>query len=410
MGNYRPILIVLWLSSLVALASCVSTNVAPIDVSGSRFEGEEDEKRIWRSSEEIERRIDKSGLLYEDRELEVYLNGIVRKLLANKLQGAGITTRVKVIRHPLINAFALPHGTIYFHTGMLARMENEAQFATVLGHELVHFIHRHALKEMRTVQNKVVFLRIMQLLLAASAGAYGGAQAATAVGQLTGEVGALWALASISGHSKESETEADEEGFRAMVQAGYDPTESLRVFEHLQQEMDERKINEPFFFGTHPRLQERVENHQRLIGSQDGNRAMVARRTNNSQEFLSRISKLLLDNAVLDLEIGRFKTAHSAIDRHLKLEPANARAHFLLGEVHRRSGRDQVYIEQAIAAYREASHLNPAYADPHRELGLLYRAQNRMEEARAEFEKYLALSPKAVDSPIIQGYLAEIRR
>lgn len=410
MGTYRPILIVLWLAILVAIASCVSTNLPPIDVSGGTFEGEEDEKRIWLSAQEIERRFDKSGLLYEDRELEVYLNGVVRKLLANKLQGAEITTRVKLIRHPFINAFTLPHGAIYFHTGMLARMENEAQLATVLGHELVHFIHRHALKEMRHAQNKVALLRIMQLFLVASAGAAGGVPGAAVVGQLTGEVGALWALASISGHSQESETEADEEGFRAMVQAGYDPTESLKVFEHLQQEMDERRINEPFFFGTHPRLQERIENYQRLLRSQDGDRAMEARRIDSSEEFLSRISKLLLENAVLDLEIGRLKTAQSAIDRHLKLEPINARAHFLLGEVHRRSGRDQVHIEQAIAAYREASHLNPVYADPHRELGLLYRAQNRLEEARAEFERYLALSPKAVDSPIIQGYLAELRR
>lgn len=410
MGTYRPILIVLWLSILVAIASCVSTNLPPIDVSGGRFEGEEDEKRIWLSAQEIERHFDRSGLLYEDRELEVYLNGVVRKLLPNKLQGAEITTRVKVLRHPFINAFTLPHGTIYFHTGMLARMENEAQLAAVLGHERVHFIHRHALKEMRNAQNKLALLRIMQLFLVASAGAAGGVPGAAVVGQLTGEVGALWALASISGHSKESETEADEEGLRAMVQAGYDPTESLKVFEHLQQEMDERKINEPFFFGTHPRLQERIENYQRLLRAQDGDRAMAARRIDNSEEFLRRISKLLLDNAALDLEIGRLKTAQSAIDRHLKLEPINARGHFLLGEVHRRSGRDQVHIERAIAAYREASRIDPAYADPHRELGLLYRLENRMEEARTEFDRYLVLNPKAVDSPIIQGYLAELRR
>ena len=74
-----------------------------------------------------------------------------------------------------------------------------------------------------------------------------------------------------------------------------------------------------------------------------------------------------------------------------------------MGELYRRSGR----ADEMIAAYLHAAELDPNYADPHRELGLLYRAQSRPEQARAEFEKYLQLNPKAIDAGIIRGYLTE---
>jgi tetratricopeptide (TPR) repeat protein len=66
-------------------------------------------------------------------------------------------------------------------------------------------------------------------------------------------------------------------------------------------------------------------------------------------------------------------------------------------------------MDEALKAYLQAASLDAQYADPHRELGLLYRAQSRSQEARAEFEKYLALKPTAIDAPIIAGYVKESR-
>ena len=54
--------------------------------------------------------------------------------------------RVRVIEDPTLNAFAYPHGSLYVHTGLLARMENEDQLATVFGHEMTHVENRHMLR------------------------------------------------------------------------------------------------------------------------------------------------------------------------------------------------------------------------------------------------------------------------
>ncbi len=394
------------MAASLLLASCATTSLPSIGAEGKAFQMEEDEGELWRNAEQLERRLEKSGILYKDDKLEEYLNAVAQKLLDQNLETSGATPRMKVIQNPLLNAFALPHGTIYLHTGMLARMENEAQLASLLGHELTHFTHRHAVKEMRSARNRAAFLTVLQVMLIGAGAAVG----LGPVGEMAGELTGLWGLASVRGYSRELETEADEEGLRAMIEAGYDANEAPKIFEHLRQEMDERKVKEPFFFGTHPRLQERIENYPRLLGTRYTAQAMEEGRRKNSDEFLRSILHLLLDNAILDLEIGRYKTAQAAIEKHLKEQAHSARGHFLLGEVLRRSGQGDPHTQRAIAAYREAVRLDSTYPEPHRELGLLYRAQNDHEHARSEFERYLALSPTAVDAPIIRGYLEELQK
>jgi predicted Zn-dependent protease len=353
--------------------------------------------QLWQTAEQLEQRIDNSGRRYKNPELDAYLTAVAQKLLPPDAQVPGAGPRVKVIQHPLLNAFALPNGAIYVHTGILARMDNEAQLSALLGHELTHFTHRHAVKQMRSAQNEITFVRIFQVMLPGMEG-------------VTGPLGGLWTLASTSGYSRELETEADEQGLRAMVAAGYDPKQAPVVFELLLQDSGEKEVQERFFFGSHPRLEERIGNFRKLLDTQYAAQARDGARITNAEDFLSRTDQLLLDNAVLDINLGRLNTARTAIEKHLKRHPQSPRAHFLMGEVHRRSGPGDLYTQSAIAAYQEAARQDPPYADSHRELGFLYRARGSREQARTEFERYLALSPKATDALIIQGYLKELEK
>lgn len=381
----------------LALVSCATTNLSPLGAGGKASQREEDEKQLWQNAEQLEQRIDNSGIRYKNPELDAYLTAVAQRLLPTEAQVLGIGPRVKVIQHPLLNAFALPNGAIYVHTGILARMENEAQLSAVLGHELTHFTHRHTVKQMRNSQNKITFIRVFQVMLPGLEG-------------VTGPLGSLWALASTSGYSQELETEADEQGLRAMVTAGYDPKQAPVVIELLQQDLGEQEVKEPFFFGTHPRLEERISNFRRLLDTQYATQVRDAARITNTEDFLSGIDQLLLDNAVMDIDLGRLKTARTAIEKHLKRHPQTSRAHFLMGEAHRRSGPGELYVQPAIAAYQEAARQDPTYANPHRELGFLYRARGSREQARTEFERYLTLSPKATDALIVQGYLKELEK
>ena len=62
-----------------------------------------------------------------------------------------------------------------------------------------------------------------------------------------------------------AEEEADREGYNLLIRAGYDPTDAPKLFDVLNKDLEEPKIEEPFFFGTQPRLQERHESYSRLL-------------------------------------------------------------------------------------------------------------------------------------------------
>lgn len=392
---YRPVML---FTLSVTVVCCATTELPPLEGSQSGFAMTEDETRTWKNAEELDNKISKAGLLYQNPSLEKYLDSVAQKLVPRPALPKDLKVKVKVIQDPFLNAMALPHGVVYIHTGMLARMENEAQLATVLGHELVHFTHRHLIKEMRSAENKSNILKGMQIALTLGAGQ---------LGSMLGQVGTIWALASIRGYSRELETEADVEGLKRLILAGYDPMEAPKVFEYLRQELDGAKVTEPFFFGTHPRLEERIDNYRTLLKSQYATQVTEPGRLRNAEEFYSHTAQLLLDNAILDIEIARLNTAQAAIEKHLQQQPFNSQAHFLLGEVHRRSGNSDIFVARALASYKEAARLDPLYAAPHRELGLLFRKQNQNKESRDEFEKYLSLSPTAIDRRIIMRYLTE---
>jgi predicted Zn-dependent protease len=391
---------------LLFLVSCKTTNLPPIGARDKPFQIEEDERKVWQDSERLERILDKKDILHSDPSLELYLNEVAKKLLAGNIGNSPFAPRIRVIRSPYLNAYALPNGAVYIYTGMLARMESESQLATVLGHELAHVIYRHTIKEIRKAKNQELLSLTVSGLLAGAAAAGGGSLAL----DLSDQVRSIWILASVTGYSRDLETEADTEGLRLMVEADYDPGESVKVFEILQHEIKEYKIKEPSFYGTHPHVQARIESYRNLISTRYSTRTRPTPQPNAAAAFLARMEPVILENAKLDIDSARLKSAQAGIEKLLQRRPDCGRAYFYLGEVYRRSGKDNVSIQKAVSAYQEATRLSPMDPLPYRELGLLYRSQKRREEACAAFEQFLDLNPEAVDAKIIQGYLAELRK
>ncbi|MGH7325039.1 MAG: M48 family metalloprotease [Candidatus Rokuibacteriota bacterium] len=357
---------------------------------------EEDERRIWARSQEEQRRLEASGHLYDDPELEAYIARVLERVRPPEVSRGDLSLRVRVIKNPLLNAFTYPNGAIYVHTGILARIDNEAQLATLLAHELAHASHRHAVTRFRDIQNKTAFISTFQVM-AAPWGLIG------LVAQALGTVGAI---AAIYGHSQEQELEADREGLRLMTRAGYDPREAPKLFLHLRQWIEDEKKPEPFFFGTHPRLAERTASYESLLAGEFRGAAAQGGEV-GGPEFLARTRRALLDNAVLDLQAGRFVQTQKTISKYLALDPHDAAAHYYLGESYRRSN-DPQQREQALAHYREAIGRAAGFPEPYRGLGTLhYQAGNRT-EARRAFAEYLRLAPGAKDRPYIEGLLEEL--
>ena len=190
----RRILIAVFI--LFGIISCATTNVPSVGELES-LQLYEDERRLWNRSHEEQKRLDYSGYIYDDPILAAYVSGVAQNLIPEDFANKGISIQVKIIKNPLLNAFAYPNGVIYVHTGILSKMETEAQLATILGHEISHVTHRHAIQNYRSVKNTTAVLATLQMT-AIPFGVYG---------DLAQVLGQLGAAAAVTGYSRELETE-----------------------------------------------------------------------------------------------------------------------------------------------------------------------------------------------------------
>ncbi len=394
-------------------ASCASTNIENIG-QAEQLKKYDDEESIWKEVEEAQEKIKYSGFIYEDPELTAYLNRVLGNLVGEE-QRVGLKLKVIVLKDPMFNAFAYPNGAIYVHTAVLAELDNEAQLATILGHEATHFFHRHALREMRSVVNKSAFYNFFNI---ATAGAGGASM------ELANILIGKGIEATVYGYSRDLEREADEGGFQFLVKAGYDPTQSKAAFERLLEDVKEEKIKVPYFYHSHPRVQERVKNFDQMIADLKSKTGGELTGKTNAEEFRQATKKLLLQNAEMTLMRNRPDMAQKQIDRYLAVEPNDARAFCLSGETHLRlaeklsadekkmkEAKTKTEIEdarkQAVADFEKSIALNPEYPDAYRQLGLYYYKNKEKEKAKPYLSQYLKLDPNGDRADYIRGYLNE---
>jgi predicted Zn-dependent protease len=368
-----------WLLLFLFLVStaCATTQLSPH--TGAKLNLEEDEKQIWRQAEEGETQINRSGMIVDSPELEAYLGGVTRKLFPDLL----VDCRVRVVKDSSVNAFALPNGAIYIHMGLLARMENEAQLAALLGHETTHVANRHAVKKRRELKN------ISAVYAAITLGGYGGG---------------LFTMASITGYGRDQEREADIEAYRRMVAAGYEPSEAPQLFLIIDRWLAETGVKDPYFFSSHPNVRERIESFEGLVAEDLRKGKGMTQREN----FFSMTKWIVLDNTVLDLKAGRFESASRGAEKYLAIAPEDVRGYYLRGEIFRQrnTGND---IELAMECYRKAIALNALYPEPYRALGIIHFKKGQKAEARQHLERYLTLNPGGPDRVYIEGYIKSLQ-
>ncbi|MGH7325110.1 MAG: tetratricopeptide repeat protein [Candidatus Rokuibacteriota bacterium] len=426
-GVHRSIAWVLLVALLAG--ACASRNVAPIGAGGKPFRPESDEQALWAKAQKEEEALLKRAKVYDDPLLEDYLGRIADRLTPDEVRGAGGPgIKVGVIRDATFNAFAMPNGKIYIHTGLLSRLENEAQLATIVGHELTHVTHRHALKFSRDARNKQIMYTVAAV--AASIGVAVAAGSRTRAGDPVGAAVlsqtanavlglglALATVAAIHGYGRDLEREADREGMERLVSAGYDPSESPKVFKLLQSETGDRGPVETFFFGSHPRLQERIDTTTTLAQTTYAAVAGESERVRNTEEFELRMRTVVRENAYEDIRLGRFALAERQLDRVLAVTPRDPTAHLYYGDLHRLRAQRAKSLEdkaaeaqRALERYQRAAELDPSFPDPWRQLGFLYYQQKDQARAKAAFEKYLALKPDGADAKRIKEYLVELNR
>jgi predicted Zn-dependent protease len=423
---FRPVA-VLTLCAVLAMTACVTTQLPPISASGAGFKPLPDEQSLWEQSREEEEQLLEKASLYEDPLLESYLQGVVVRLTPRGMaDNPEVHYRVRVIEDPTLNAFAYPHGAIYVHTGLLARLENEDQLATVLGHEMTHVEGRHMLRYQRAAHNKAVGWTIASVAAsvavavaegdAAEHGHWGDAAAIDVFGNLLADLGLQLAyLASVNGYGRGLETEADNGGFAKMAVAGYELNEAPKVYETLKEDHGEPRKMEAFFFGSHPRLTERVENSKHYASAHTADQAKD-RKGIDPDLFARRIRPVVRDDAGLNIELGRLKIAQDELTKALAWMPKDSLTRVYLGRLRiaqaaeEKDEKQQAQLRtEAGEAFKQAVQLDPKLSGPHRELGIFLHNQEDYKGSCRELRRYVELAPQADDADDMRAHIAELK-
>lgn len=335
---------------------------------------------MWRLASEAQEHLDASNDLVRDAALEAYVLEVARRLQPPAVIAA---TPFRVLKNRVPNAFCFPNGAIYLHTGILARMESEAELAVLLAHEMTHATHRHALRHLRSSNRSGAAFATLGAVVGAGAHGAGGLQ-----------------MLAASGHGRDLEREADAQGLARVAAAGYHLADAGKMFERLRDWSTDEGIKEsPAFYASHPRIQERIDTWHELaeaVGAGGGVR--------NADVYAERTADVLLLNARLDAAAGRHARARADVERYRALRPHDAAAAVLHGEVVRRQAAAG-FEEVALASYRRAIDVDPGQPEAWRGLGLVLQRKGADGEARGAFRRYLELAPEASDAAHVRALL-----
>ncbi|MBI5267329.1 MAG: M48 family metalloprotease [candidate division Zixibacteria bacterium] len=156
-----------------------------------------------------------------------------------------------VIESDQVNAFAAPGGYVYFYTGLLREMDNEAEMAAVMAHEISHVVARHGVKRLQAALGATLAYELV----------FGGDKGGEAL-KAAVYVGLGLAFA---GYSRDAEREADDFGIQYMVKAGYDPNGAIGMFEKLAALGSGSSSIFEQLSSSHPETSERIENARKEI-------------------------------------------------------------------------------------------------------------------------------------------------
>jgi predicted Zn-dependent protease len=184
--------------------------------------------------------IRKKATIVNDPVLTSYVNAVGQRLMQSReARASGFPFTFEVVANPSINAFALPGGPMFINTGLLKAVDNEAQLAAVMGHEMSHVILRHG-----TNQASKVNLIEIPIALAAQM-----TDSNSLMGQLA-ELGInVGANSVLLKFSRTDESQADLMGSHIMAEEGYDPRQMAKFFEKLNAKGGFATIQ---FFSDHP--------------------------------------------------------------------------------------------------------------------------------------------------------------
>jgi len=387
----------LWLSSLAAaglLAGCATNPVTG-------------ESQLMLVSEDQEIQIDRQYSPYQfsadygktqDQKLNNYIDRTGKELAARSHR-THMPYNFQVVNANYVNAYAFPGGSIACTRGILLALDNEAELAALLGHELGHVNARHTAEQM----SKSMLTQAVVGGLAAVAGAQG-----AIYGNIASQLGQVSAGALLASYSRENERQADALGMEYMVQSGYSSEGMVGLMDMLNSMGQQRPNAIELMFATHPMSQER---YQTAVQTAETKYKAAKKNPRYRERYLDTTAGLRAQKDAIDqmqlAEKEMAKENFSAADTHLrqalKKAPSDYTALVMMSKsqlVQKKWAVGRQYAEMAQQSY-------PQEAQAYHLSGFAKVKLKDYDGALEEFNRYDSVLAGNPNTAFFKGYCYE---
>lgn len=359
----------LW--AVVLLVVCHA--MAPLRIPSAHALSQDEEIRI---SRQFRREARRQLKFIEDPEVELYVDRIGRRVL-EAVGHIRYPYRFFVIEDSSLNAFAVPGGSIFLHSGLIQRVESTDELASVIAHEIVHVNARH-FHVLASSTNVAMLVGMLGVFLAPVIG-----PAALA--------GPAVAMTRQLEFSRQMEEQADNLGVGYLARAGYDPQAAVTFMQRMYRDRLLNPVGKPAYLLTHPLTDKRIVNLSASIRAQ-GLSAPRFRDTDDVQ----RVKLLIALRDEPDAVVERLRKDYES-------RPTAGMAAYSLGLAYAATGR----WVQARDMLERAARSNLAVPNLHRDLGRVYLHTEEISKAHAALERMLERRPEDPISHLYQGRLFE---
>jgi beta-barrel assembly-enhancing protease len=369
------------LRSLTAGAALLASISAMASAAPDHGPRDETERGLWQQMDEYERELKNSEFLMTDPALNTYVKGVLCKAVGTERCG---TTRIYIVRTPYYNAMMAPNGMMIVWSGLLLRTRNEAELATVLGHEFAHFEKRHSIQMYNNIKSKTDAMTWISVLPG-------------------GFLAQMSLMGSVMSFNRDMERQADLVALDDLARNGYDPIAASEIWEQLRAEMDStaqgkrmRKAmdNAGDFFSSHPNTKERMEYlRAAAIGKRSAGQTMGVE---SYRRAMAPWWPQLINDQIKLNQFGATEFLLNSMARGAW----TADLLYARGELYRARGKEGDFAT-AIGYYKQAISEDASLAESYRGLGVSLMRSGSKDEGKKALKQYLEKRPTADDHGIV---------
>jgi predicted Zn-dependent protease len=335
----------------------------------------------------------------QDSGLQSYVNEVGTQL-ARRSHRPQMPYSFRAVNATYVNAYAFPGGSIAATRGILLELDNEAELAALLGHEIGHVNARHTAEQMS--KQVLAQVAIAGVGIAAQASGYG------QLGSLAQDLGGIGAGALLAHYSRDNEREADALGMEYLSRDGLNPSGMVGLMELLQQQSKARPGALELMFATHPMSDERLATARQAAETKYAAGRNLPVRRERYMDQTARLRRLrgpieAMQRADTELKRKRYPAAEESLQQALRQAPRDYAALAMMAKTQialDRPARAREYAQQAKAVY-------PREAQGHHLAAVSALMRNDYDDAIQDLDTYERLLPGNPSTVFLKGVAKE---